>query len=450
MADQDQFTEPNGSPGAIDREIRRLALPALGSLLAEPLLIAVDSAMVGHLGTTPLAGLSLASTILTTVVGLCIFLTYATTAATARLHGAGHTDRAIRQGVDGIWLAAVLGLVLGVILFIFASPLLQLFNPEPHVLEQAIHYLRASAFGLPGMLLVLAATGAIRGLGNTTTPLYATTAGALFNIPLNYSLIYIAHFGIAGAGAGTAIAQTFMGTWLCAVVVKKAREHNTSLLPSGAGVLTSVKDAGPLIVRTISLRLAILLQISVATSMGTVALASNQITMSFWNFAAFGLDALATSAQILVGQGLGSGKKARVRAVLNRCLNRGVYYGTWLGVAMFALSWILPILMTSDPEVHALATHTMWVTALAMPIASVAYMLDGVLIGAGDTRRLAIYMVVALAGFAPVALIIQVLATGATGQILLWAAYALIFMSLRGVTMFFRVRGEEWMKLGLK
>lgn len=73
----------------IDRDIRRLALPSLGSLLAEPLLVAVDSAMVGHLGTVPLAGLSLASTILTTLVGLCIFLAYATTGATARLFGAG-------------------------------------------------------------------------------------------------------------------------------------------------------------------------------------------------------------------------------------------------------------------------------------------------------------------------------------------------------------------------
>ncbi len=433
---------------SIDSEIRRLAIPALGTLLAEPLLIAVDSAMVGHLGTHPLAGLSLASTILTTVVGLCIFLAYATTASTARLVGAGKTPAALRQGVDGVWLGFGLGVILGILLFAFAHPLLRLFSPAPAVLDQAVHYLRASAFGLPGMLTVLAATGTLRGLGDTKTPFYVATLGAILNAPANFVLIYVADWGIAGAGAGTAFAQTFMGATLALILIKKARFHGVSLLPSGTGVLRSLREALPLIVRTLSLRAAILLQITAATSVGTIALASNQITMTFWNFAAYGLDALATAAQILVGQGLGSESKDRVRAVLSRCLNRGVVYGVWLGVALCALSWILPTFISADPAVRTLATHTLWVTALALPIASVAYMLDGVLIGAGDTRRLAWYMVGALALFTPCALAIIWWGEGSAAQILLWVAYAAVFMSARTFAMYRRVQKDAWMRLG--
>lgn len=439
---------PEQNKHTIDRDIRRLALPSLGSLLAEPLLVAVDSAMVGHLGTVPLAGLALASTVLTTLVGLCIFLAYATTAATARLFGAGKRKEALRQGIDGMWLALGLGVLLAIILIVIARPFLGLFGPEADVLEQSVRYLRSSSFGLPGMLLVLAATGTLRGMGDTKTPLYAATAGALLNIPLNYVLIYPAGLGIFGAGAGTAIAQTFMGVWLASVVLRSARREGAGLTPSGTGVLRSLRDAGPLIVRTLSLRAAILLQIAAATGLGTQALASNQITMTVWNFAAYGLDALATSAQILVGQGLGSGSRERVRAVLSRCLNRGAVYGAFLGVGLFALSWFIPTLMTQDPTVRDLATHSLWIAAVALPVASVAYMLDGVLIGAGDTRKLATYMLTALAAFAPAALAVMHWGTGEAGLLALWAAYAILFMAVRGGTMLLRSRGEAWMRLG--
>lgn len=80
----------------IDKQILALAVPALGALVAEPIFVLVDSAVVGHLGTAELAGLSLASTVLLTLVGLCVFLAYATTAAVARRIGAGHRREALQ------------------------------------------------------------------------------------------------------------------------------------------------------------------------------------------------------------------------------------------------------------------------------------------------------------------------------------------------------------------
>ena len=434
---------------SIDREIRQLALPSLATLLAEPLLVAVDTTMIGRLGANPLAGLSLASTLLTTLVGVCIFLSYATTAATARFVGAGRPDRGLRQGLDGMWLGALLGVALGAVLAGFAPASLSWFGPEPAVLNQAVAYARASAIGLPGMLLVLAANGTLRGFADTRTPLIAATAGALANIPLNAALIYGVGLGVAGAGLGTAIAQSLMGIYLAWMVLRLAVAHGVSLAPSGVGVLRAVRDAVPLIIRTLSLRGAILLQIAAATGLGTVALAANQIVMTMWNFAAYGLDALATAAQILVGQGLGSGNRERVRTILSRCLAYGLKVGAGLGVVLAGLSFVIPRVMSVDAGVAWLATQSMWVTSLALPIAAVAYMLDGVLIGAGDTRMLATYMLTALAALAPLALLLAGPGRhlGTAGMLMLWCAYAIVFMAVRGGTMLWRVRTDTWMRL---
>lgn len=431
----------------LDRQILALALPSLATLLVEPLLIAVDSTMVGRLGTVPLAGLSLASTVLGTIVGVCIFLSYATTAATARFVGAGNPARGLRQGIDGMWLALGLGVILTIILYVFAPSVIGIFQPAADVADQAVAYTRACAPGLPGMLLVLAANGTLRGFADAKTPLKAATAGALANIPLNALLIYGAELGVAGAGAGSAIAQTAMGGYLTYAVVKLARKHHAPMTPSGGGVIRSLRDAGPLVIRTLCLRAALILQISAATHLGTVQLAANQIVMTMWNFASFGMDSLATAAQILTGQGLGRGDTHEVHRILRRCEAWGVRVGIGVGILYVLLAFAVPWVMTADGDVREVARYAMWVIAASMPVASVAYILDGVLIGAGDTRALARYMVIALVAFTPIAVLFLLWEAGTVGMLALWGGYALIFMGARAATMMWRVRGTAWMGL---
>lgn len=435
---------------SLNRQIISLALPTLATLLAEPTLILVDTALVGRLGVDSLAGLSLASTILTTFVGICIFLSYATTASTARYFGARKPERALRLGMDGIWLAIGLGVLLHLTLVFGGTTILGWFGPEEAVLHEAQSYLAASAWGLPGMLTVLAATGTVRGMLDTRTPLVVATLGALANIPLSYALIYPAGLGTAGAGYGTAIAQTGMGIALAWVVIRSARRHSVSLLPSGAGVLKSLKDSIPLIIRTLSLRISILLTITAATALGTTALAAHQIINSIWNFAAFGLDALAIAAQALVGQALGASESQRVRDVLNRCLWWGVGAGAVLGIGLAATSFLIPRVFTGSDLVVSWAGWGLIVCAIGLPIAAIAYMLDGVLIGAGDTRYLAWMMILALALYTPVPLLLTGPGAdlGRIGLMLLWGGYAGLFMGMRSLTLFLRTRGDRWIVLG--
>lgn len=434
---------------ALDRRIVELALPALGALVAEPLFVLVDSAVVGRLGAPELAGLALAGTVLTTVVGLCVFLAYATTAGVARAMGAGDRRRALRLGVDGIWLAFLLGAALALVLLAAASPVVDALGAPDEVRVHALAYLRWSAPGLPGMLAVLAATGALRGRLDTRTPLWVAVGGAVLNAVLSVWLVLGLGMGVAGSGLGTAIAQTAMATVLVPVVAAGARSDAVPLRPTRAGLRSATRAGVPLLLRTVSLRVGILLAAWVATGLGTTTLAGHQVVMALWGFAAFALDALAIAAQALVGQALGAQDLTTARTVLRRTLVWGVGAGVVLGLVLAACSGVLGPLFTADPAVHDAVAPALLVVAVGLPMAGWVFVLDGVLIGAGDGRFLAWAGALTVVAYAPAALAVRALAPDdAPGLVWAWVAYAGVFMGARALTTGLRSRGTAWARLG--
>ncbi len=205
------------------RAILALAVPALGALVAEPLFLLADSAVVGRLGTVPLAALGIAGGLLAALVSAFVFLAYGTTAAVARRVGAGDRAGALQQGIDGLWLAAGLGVLVAGAGALLAPAAVAAFHPPPDVAAQAVEYLRWSVPGIPGMLVVLAATGVLRGLLDTRTPLVVAAAGAVVNVVLNVLLVHGLRLGIAGSALGTATTQLLMAVTVVAVVVRGAR-----------------------------------------------------------------------------------------------------------------------------------------------------------------------------------------------------------------------------------
>ncbi len=425
-------------------------MPALGALIAEPLFLLADSAMIGHLGAVPLAGLGIASAVLQTIIGLMVFLAYSTTPAVARRLGAGDEPGAVASGIDGIWLATGLGLVLAIGGWFAAPWLAGLFGAEPAVTEQAVIYLGISMFGLPAMLLIFAATGLLRGLQDTRTPLYVAGLGFAANIVLNFVFIYGLGLGIAGSAIGTVVAQWGMALVYLVVVAGHARRVGAGLLPRHAGILGGAKSGGWLFVRTVSLRAAMLLAVFVATGLGSDELAAFQITMTLFATLAFALDALAIAAQALVGKGLGSGDTAGVRAVLARCLQWGIGGGAVLGLFLIAVSGVLGLVFTSDPDVAGLLPPALIVLGLSVPLGGLVFVLDGVLIGAGDARYLALTGILNFAVFVPLALLVRELAPpDAAGLAWLMAAFAFGYLGARAVTLGLRAAGGRWMIVGM-
>lgn len=430
---------------SLNRQVLALALPALGSLIAEPVLRMADSILVGHVGTPDLAGLAIGSTVLTLVVGICVFLAYTTTAVTGRAIGAGKRAQGLRLGIQGMWLGALLGAALAIVLIVFAPQIIGLFEAEELVADLAGRYLRVSAPGLVAMLSVLAANGVLRGLLDTRTPLLVTTSAAILNVPVSAFLIFGCSLGVAGAGAGTAICQFFMAIWLWMVVVKKLRVEGVSARPDIQLIFRSGVHGLPLVLRSLFLQAAIVVTTWQATRLGAVTLAGYQILKTLWTLAAFGLDALAIAAQALLANALGEGEERKIRVLIAQLNRWALGFGTLIGLVFAATSGFSPHLFTGDPELLAVCVPGIIVVGFMQPLAALTYIYDGYLIGADDTKYLAKAMAIVFAIYLPAVLLVGLLPEGAWGLAGLWAIYGLVFIGGRAASLWLRIRTDAWL-----
>jgi len=423
-----------------------LAIPAFGALIAEPLYVLTDTAVVGHLGTPQLAGLAVASSVLLTLYAVFIFLAYGTTAAVSRLLGAGDEREAAHQAVQSMWLALLIGLGVIVIGLGLSGPLVGWMGAEGAVAANALVYLRISLAGVPAMLLVLAGAGYLRGLQDTRTPLLVAIGTAAANLVIEVTLIYGLGKGIGASALATVLAQVGGAAVYVRRVGRAARRHGADLAPHPASLAALARVGGDLLVRTAALRAALVVATAVAARLGSVEVAAHVIAFEIWNFLALGLDAIAIAGQAMVGRALGAGDGPGARDAGRRMIEWGVGLGALIGVLVAVLRTVLPHLFTDDAEVVALATFLLlWVAAL-QPVNAVAFVLDGVLIGAGDMRFLAEAMIVAAAVFIPAALLVLALDAGIGW---LWASLGLL-MATRASTLLARFVSDRWIVLGAR
>ncbi|OYO25206.1 MATE family efflux transporter [Enemella dayhoffiae] len=426
------------------REILALAIPTFATLVSEPLLLMADAAIIGHLGTTQLAGLGIAGNIIGVLAGLCIFLAYGTTATVARRLGAGDRRAALAGGIDGMVLAMLIGALLAITLQLVHAPLIGLYGASAEVAEQAATYLRISSLGFPFLLVMLAATGVLRGLQDTRTPLKVAVTLNVANILLNLALVHGLGLGIAGSAIGTVTAQLLAAGILSWVVIRGARREGTPLRFNPTGVLGAALGGAWLVLRTAALQVGITATTVVATHTGAVGLAAHQVVNSVWTFLAFALDAVAIAAQAVIGRHLGAGDADTTKRLTAMMVRWGVIGGIVCGLAIAAVSWLLPVVFTPDPDVRSLVTRVLLVVALLQPIAGVVFVLDGVLIGAGDARYLALGGLLVAIAYLPVALLVDHLGAGV---VWLWAAYGVSMLG-RLLVLGIRARGDRWLRLG--
>jgi putative MATE family efflux protein len=430
---------------ATGRRIAGLALPALGVLAAEPIYLLFDLAVVGRLGALPLAGLAIGGLILSTVSSQMTFLSYGTTARSARFFGAGNRMAAVGEGVQATWLGLGLGVLIVAAVQLVAVPLVSALAAGGEIADTALPWVRIAVLGVPAILISAAGNGWMRGVQDTTRPLRYVVFGFAMSAVLCPLLVY-GWLGLPRMElAGSAVAN-LVGQWLAALLFVRALVVERTPLRIQPAILRAQLVMGrDLVVRTLAFQACFVSAGAVAARFGAAAVAAHQVVLQLWNFLALVLDSLAIAAQSLVGAALGAGELAHAKSVAWRV---SIFSALASGVlaAIFAVgSSVLPNVFTDDRSVLDAIGVPWWFMVAQLPIAGIVFALDGVLLGAGDAKFMRNATVIsALTGFLPLIWLSLAFGWGLLG---IWAGLS-TFMVLRLVFVGWRALSGRWLVPG--
>jgi putative MATE family efflux protein len=325
-----------------------------------------------------------------------------------------------------------------------ARPITGAFGGSPAVTAGAVIYLRISLLAAPAMLAVLAGTGILRGLQNTRTPLVVAVVANVLNVVLNATFVLGLHWGIAGSAWGTVIAQYGAALAYLTMVAAGARQAGVRLGIDLPGLKAAARTGAALVIRTLALQAVLIAATAIAARQGNAAVAAHQVAFRLWNLLAFALDAIAIAGQAITGKYLGAGDAAGARAATSRMIGWGVGCGVVFGAATLVARPWLPALFAAAPPVAHLLLVVLLVVAAEQPLAGVVFVLDGVLIGAGDQDYLAVAGLASTAVFSVAAAIVVLTGAGLLG---LWLALS-AWLAARFVTLTWRAHGSRWLVTG--
>ena len=375
------------------RDINRLAIPAILSGIAEPIISLCDNAFIGKLGTEELAASGIATSFFLLVVWVLAQTRTATSALVAQALGSQRLRSVKHLVPQAFWVSVFFGVLFLVGTNLISTTIFELYGAKGEVLELCVVYFGIRSFGFPLTLGAFSLFGVFRGLQNTTWAMYISLTGAAINIVLDYALIYgvdgvVPAMGIEGAALASVIAQfsILVGAVIFTIIktpfrfLPPLRPH--PLLGRFAGM------SSDLMVRTIALNFVFYLATRLATELGDASVAAHTIAINIWLFSAFFIDGYAHAGNALAGKWLGAGdahslsKTARAVSLISigiallLCAVYGLGYFHW---AHF---------FTEDPAVIAAFEGIFWVVIASQPINAVAFALDGIFKGLGETKFL--------------------------------------------------------------
>jgi MATE family multidrug resistance protein len=442
----------------LNREILALAIPNFLSAVTVPLVGAVDTALVGHLGQVAFIGaVSIGAVLFDTLYWAFGFLRMGTTALVAQSYGAGDDRRAGQVLIQ----STIVGIVAGTLIVVFRHPLTEIGLRLAGGSEEVVHWARAYVMvrivGAPLVLVTYALNGFFRGMKDAVTPLIVTLVVHTVNVVGDVGFIYgrmgMPELGVVGA-AWASLAAAAAGFLVAgAVLVVRYRHVLSAALPTlferdGVFDPTRLRKLGTthfnLFLRTIFLLAAYFLMVATASRLGDVALAANAIVLQLWHLSSYSVDGVAFASETLVGNALGAGDGRLTRRLTRRCLVWGVGLGCVFSLVYLVGMRTIAGIFTDDASVTAVVVSLTMVTALSQPINAVAFIYDGVFIGANDMPYLFRQMAVSFClVFIPALLVlVHWLDFGLQG---LWVTM-LLFMAARSVTLEWKYRQHRWIE----
>ncbi|RPA56367.1 MATE family efflux transporter [Gordonia oryzae] len=452
--------------GGLDAGVRRigiLTISALAVLIAPPLYLLLDLAVVGRLGGDELAALAVATLMLSIISTQLTFLSYGTTARSARRYGAGDRPGAITEGVQASWIALAVGLVIIAVAWPVAPYVMSALvgDASAVVATEATQWVRVAVFGVPLILLSMAGNGWMRGVQETRRPVIYVVVGlaisAVLVVGLVHGLWVFPRLGIVGSAVANVIGQSLTGLLFAVRVVREqlvsarssAAEEWGSVLedfaPNRPVIAAQLVMARDLIVRSLSFQICFLSAAAVAARFGVAQVAAHQLVLQLWEFVSLFLDSVAIAAQALVGAALGAGSVIIARSVAWRVTLISVIAAAVMAAVFAAGATSLPKVFTSDSAVLDAIGVPWWFFVAMLPIAGVVFALDGVLLGSGDAAFLrTATLVAALVGFLPLIWMSLIFDWGLAG---VWTGLV-VFMIARLIAVCLRIASGRWYRVG--
>jgi MATE family, multidrug efflux pump len=403
----DRFTSTRAHLG----EILALGIPAMLAQASQPILNIGETALIGRLGAEALAARAIGAAIISSIYWVFAFLTFGTTTLIGFHFGARDKKAAGQTYFHALVLALTGGIAVAVAGSVFAEPLYRLLGAEPAVVAKGANYFRIYIASAPLTLMVYSSVGFLRGIQNTRTPFLVALAMTALQLTLDYGMIYgnfgLPAFGLIGAAAAACIAQLtgatiYLAMFLTSKQTAEYRAIQWRITVGGLGPLFRIGQE--LALRTGALRLSLVFATSTAARMGAATLSAYEIIFQLFMLCSDVIDGLAIAGQALVAKYLGSQEKRQAYRMGVTLSVSGFVTGLLFALA-FATAWNSIVrFFTASPEVIVRLTgNIMLLVCFFQPLNGVVFVLDGLLIGARDTRYLMWAMLAgALAVFVPI------------------------------------------------
>lgn len=378
------------------KQINKLAIPALISGIAEPILSITDTAIVGNINlnaTESLAAVGIVGAFISMLIWVFGQTRSAISSIVSQYVGANNLDAVKNLPAQAITIITLLSVVVIAITYPFAQSIFKLYNASDLILKYSVEYYQIRVFGFPFTLFTIAVFGTFRGLQNTFYPMLIAIVGASVNIILDFILVYgisdfIPAMHIKGAAYASVVAQLIMAALSVYYLWTKTSISLRFRFPLNPEINRLIIMILNLFVRTLALNIALYFATSFATAYGKNYIAAYTIAINLWFLGAFIIDGYSSAGNILSGKLLG----AKQYKLLIKLSNTLIKCGILLGILMALLGAILyyPIgnFFTQDPQVLQEFYQVFWLVLAMQPLCAVAFIFDGIFKGLGKMKTL--------------------------------------------------------------
>jgi putative MATE family efflux protein len=443
------LTSPSIPTGSSRKQILSLAWPVILNNVLLTFVWIVDMAMVGRLGSEAVASVGLSGQLFNMVMAITLAVTSGTVALVARYTGAEDKDRANSVLGQSLLMGAMLAVPLMLPGVLAGKELFELFGAEAAVTEVGLPYLRLIMLGVPFIILALVVAAALRAAGDTKTPLVISVVANVFNMVLNYLLIFgkfgLPRLEVYGAGIATIISFALESVAFMLVLWKGSLVLSLpeKLLRLERAMALNIFRIGlPSAVQAGITQVGMLWYMSVITRYGTDPLAAYMIGVSILSLSFMPGVGFSVAASTLVGQSLGAGKPAAAASYGWGAMRMAIVVMSILGFVLFVGARQVALFYVKEESVISFIVIFVRILAICQPGIAVSMTISGALVGAADTRW---PMYSSFIGMYLIRVPLALLATNVLDVSVMWVwMVILVDHNVRASVVFLRFLSGKW------